>query len=216
MDWPTAIEWPGVFDTVSRGGLTAWPAGGVGLIGDSLGPIVHAHDDASEIFYFLSGRCRLEVGRTEHILQPGDFVLVPPEAPHNLWNDSPGEPLVVFWLVAPNYADNRWRTEDFRPEGYERPLVRAHADGRGTLPSDMNIVSQMDRFGRDDGLQRQDPTADTFFLVTDGAVDVLIAGDDNQLDRGAWRHIPAGTPWSATGASPAASAIVMRIPHRGR
>ena len=60
MDWPTAIEWPGVFDTISRGSLTAWPAGGVGLIGDSLGPIMHAHDDASEIFYFLSGRCRLE------------------------------------------------------------------------------------------------------------------------------------------------------------
>ena len=213
-DWRSAIERPGVFDAVSRGGLTAWLAGGVGLIGDSLGPIIHAHDDASEIFYFLSGRCRLEVGRTEHVLQPGDFVLVPPEVPHNLWNASPDEPLVVFWLVAPNYVDNRWRTEHFRPEGYERPLVRAHADGPGTLPSDMNIVSEMVRLGGGFGREREDPTADTIFLVTDGAVDVFSAGGDGQLDRGGWRHIPAGAPWSAIGVSSVASAIVMRIPHR--
>lgn len=217
IDWRTAIERPGVFDAVSRGGLTAWPAGGVGLVGDSLGPIMHAHDDASEIFYFLSGRCRLEVGRTEHLLDAGDFVLVPPEAPHNLWNASPDEPLVVFWLVAPNYADNRWRTEDFRPEGYERPLVRAHADRPGTLPSDTNIVSEMYRLGPGgDPLESGDPTADAILLVADGAVGVRVAGDDDQLDRGMWRHIPAGTPWSASGASPAASVIVMRIPHRAR
>ena len=216
MDWRSAIERPGVFDTISRGGLTAWPPGGVGLIGDSLGPIMHAHDDASEIFYFLSGRCRLEVGRTEHVLQPGDFVLVPPEVPHNLWNALPDEPLVVFWLVAPNYADNRWRTEDFRSEGYERPLVRAHADGPGPLPSDGNIVSEMYRLGGGSGLEREDPTADTIVLATDGAVDVRIAESDGQLDRGEWRHIPAGTPWSAARASPVASAIVIRIPHRGR
>lgn len=217
IDWRTAIERPGVFDTVSRGGLTAWPPGGVGLIADSLGPIMHAHDDATEIFYFLSGRCRLEVGRTEHLLDQGDFVLVPPEVPHNLWNASPEEPLVVFWLVAPNYADNRWRTMDFRPEGYERRLVRTHADGLGTLPSDTNLGSKMFRLGPGtDLLESGDPTTDAILLVTDGPVVVRVAGDDDQLDQGGWRHIPAGTPWSASGASSMASVIVMRIPHRAR
>ncbi len=215
VDWRAATERPGVFDTISRGSLTAWPPGGVGLIGDSLGPQMHAHDDASEIFFFLSGRCRLEVGRTEHLLDAGDFVLVPPEVPHNLWNATPEEPLVVFWLVAPNYADNRWRTEDFRSEGYDRPLVRARADESGPLPSDGNIVSDLRRLAGDEPIGVDpDPTADTLVLVTRGAV-VVRAGDDGEsLEPGGWRHLPAGTAWSARADSGPASLLVMRVPHR--
>ncbi len=216
IDWRSAIEQPGVFDTVSRGSLTAWPPGGVGLIGDSLGPTMHAHDDASEIFYFLSGRCRLEVGNGEHLLDPGDFVLVPPEVPHNLWNATPDEPLVVFWLVAPNYADNRWRTADFRPEGYERPLVRAAAGQPGVLPSDGNIVSELVRLEAGVELEVGVDDADAIVLVIDGEAD--IRGDDAteaaRLDRGGWRHHPAGTTRLVSAASSQASLIVMRIPLR--
>ena len=43
-----------------RGGATVWPRGGTRLLDDALGPTMHLHDDASEIFYFVGGRCRLE------------------------------------------------------------------------------------------------------------------------------------------------------------
>lgn len=66
-----------------------------GLIGDTLGPIMHAHHQASEIFYFISGRCRLEVGNGEELFEPGDFVLVPPLLSHNLWNAG-NDDLLVF------------------------------------------------------------------------------------------------------------------------
>lgn len=213
IDWRSAIEQPGVFDAVSRGSLTAWPPGGVGLIGDSLGPSMHAHDDASEIFYFLSGHCRLEVGRTEHLLDPGDFVLVPPEVPHNLWNATPDDPLVVFWLVAPNYADNRWRTDDFRPEGYDRPLVRAAADQPGALPSDGNIVSELVHLEAGAAIEVGGDGTDAIVLVIEGGAELSDGSDSVRLDRGGWRHHPAGTTRLVTAAS-SASLIVMRIPLR--
>lgn len=217
VDWRTEMERPGVFSRVCRGSLTAWPVGGVGLIGDSLGPIMHAHDDASEIFLFLAGRCRLEVGRTEHLLDTGDFVLVPPEVPHNLWNETPEEPLVVFWLVAPNYPDNKWRTDDFRPEGYERPAVRAGTERPGPLPSDGNIESELRALASGEaGTAARDDAADTFLVVTSGTVDVRIDGDDEALEPGGWRHVQAGISWSAQTTGGPAAIVVMRVPHRGR
>lgn len=217
VDWRTEMERPGVFSPVCRGSLTAWPVGGVGLIGDSLGPIMHAHDDASEIFLFLAGRCRLEVGRTEHVLETGDFVLVPPEVPHNLWNATPEEPLAVFWLVAPNYADNKWRTEDFRPEGYERPLVRAGTDRPGPLPSDANIESELRALAPGEaGASTRDDAADTLVVVTSGTAGLRVDGDEETLEPGGWRHVPAGIPWVARAADGPAAIVVMRVPHRER
>jgi quercetin dioxygenase-like cupin family protein len=206
---------PGVYDSVSRASVFAWAPGAAGLDGDSLGPTMHAHDDASEIFYILSGRCRLEVGRTEHLLDPGDFALVAPEVPHNLWSASPEETLTVFWLVAPNYADNRWRTEDFRPEGYERPLEQAQAKDPGSLPSDGNIISELRVLGPDQGPEPDaDASADTIVLVAEGTVTVTSAGESQHLEPGGWRHVPGGTTWSARPSKGTASVLLIRIPHR--
>ena len=103
MDWHA---WTGQhisFTEIRRGGATVWLIGGKGLLDDSLGPILHSHDRASEIFYFIAGRCRLEVGDSEEFFGPGDFILVPPDVPHNLWNAG-DDNLLVFWLVVPNFA----------------------------------------------------------------------------------------------------------------
>jgi len=141
MNWQTWMEQHLPFTEIKRGGATVWPKGGNGLIGDSLGPVLHSHDNASEIFYFLAGRCRLEIGDTEEFFEAGDFILVPPDVPHNLWNAGEDE-LLVFWLVAPNFIQNKWRTENFVPGAMKRRGVRARVENGADLPSDKNIRTQ--------------------------------------------------------------------------
>src|SRR5690242_17329669 len=125
MDWQQWIEQQLPYTEIKRGGATVWAVGASGLIGDSLGPILHIHDGASEIFYFVSGRCRMEVGDSEEIFEAGDFVLVPPLVPHNLWNGGDDD-MLVFWLVAPNFINNKWRTDNFPPGAMSLQAIRTH------------------------------------------------------------------------------------------
>src|SRR5258708_39996391 len=83
MDWHAWMDQHIPATVIQRGGATAWPKGGQGLVGDSLGPIMHLHDGASEIFYFLAGRCRLQIGISQDFFGPGLLVLLPPEGRPN-------------------------------------------------------------------------------------------------------------------------------------
>lgn len=127
-----------------RGGAAVWPKEAQCLVGDSLGPIMHSHDLASEIFFFVAGQCRLEIGDTAELFGPGDLVLIPPDVPHNLWNAGE-EDLLVFWLVAPHFAGNKWRTENFVEGARQMRAMRSHVQAGAALPSnhqvDMRIVT---------------------------------------------------------------------------
>ena len=127
MDWHTWIEQSLPRTEIMRGGATVWERGSTGLIGDTLGPVMHLHDGASEIFYFISGKCRLEVGDTEEYFSAGDFALVPPEVPHNLWNAG-DEDLLVFWIVAPHMPEDKWRTQAITAEEMKRRVIRSRVE----------------------------------------------------------------------------------------
>jgi mannose-6-phosphate isomerase-like protein (cupin superfamily) len=159
MDWQAWIDQRLPFTEIKRGGATVWPRGGNGLIGDSLGPVLHSHDQASEIFYFISGRCRLEVGNSEEFFDPADFILVPPDVPHNLWNAGEDE-LLVFRLVAPNFVHNKWRTENLVPGAMEMRGISGRVDNGAELPSDQNIRTQLIRLSPNasDGTSREQQT----------------------------------------------------------
>jgi quercetin dioxygenase-like cupin family protein len=92
-----------------------WPVGAANLFGDPLGPTRHAHDDAEEYYFFLSGRCLVEIGGEERVVGPGDLVHIPADAPHNLLGEVGGDDVWSFILVAPNLAHNKWRLSDFLP-----------------------------------------------------------------------------------------------------
>ncbi len=49
MDWRTWIRQSLPRTEIMRGGATVWEKGAKGLLGDTLGPVMHAHDKASEI-----------------------------------------------------------------------------------------------------------------------------------------------------------------------
>ncbi len=128
---------------IVRGGAAVWPKGARRLLGDPLGPIMHSHDLATEIFFFVSGRCRLEIGDSAELYVPGDVVLIPPDVPHNFWN-ADEEDLLVFWLVAPHFVSNKWRTENFVKGAMQLRAVRTHVQaGMNLLGNDhinMRIV----------------------------------------------------------------------------
>ena len=66
----------------------------------------HAHDDASEVIYVISGNMRLEVDGDTHILRQGDAVLIEVGAVHQIFNDSPDTDLVhTFTFCPPGPAD---------------------------------------------------------------------------------------------------------------
>jgi mannose-6-phosphate isomerase-like protein (cupin superfamily) len=63
----------------------------------------HFHPEAEELYFFTAGRGRLRVADEEREVAAGDCVVIPPGAPHKLWNASDTEPLVLLCCCAPAY-----------------------------------------------------------------------------------------------------------------
>jgi mannose-6-phosphate isomerase-like protein (cupin superfamily) len=213
MNWQAWIEQRIPFTPIQRGGATVWPQGGHGLIGDSLGPILHLHDDASEIFYFISGRCRLEIGNSEEFFGPGDFVLVPPLVPHNLWNVG-DEDLLVFWLVAPNFVNNKWRTDNFPPGAMELRAVRSHVEPGVELPSDDKIRSRLLTLSpTSPGLaSRTGEQQEAVLYLVEGQAEIKIGKLGGTFAGHDFAHVPAATAYSVTPMGGPASVLLFEMP----
>lgn len=196
MNWQSWLGQQTPHTAIQRGGPTIWPKGAPGLIGDSLGPILHLHDDASEIFYFISGQCRMEVGDREEIFGPGDFVLVPPLVPHNIWNAGDDD-LVLFWLVAPNFVDNRWRTDGFPPGAMDGQVFRGHVNGSASLPGDENISSAVHSLPAGRQAQaRTDEAQEVLLYVLEGAGSVSIDGRQSAVQGHSILYVPSQTDYT--------------------
>lgn len=65
----------------------------------------HLHRTSEELYYFTAGSGRIRVGREERTVRPGDCVVIPPGAPHKLFNDSPTDDLRLLCCCAPPYSD---------------------------------------------------------------------------------------------------------------
>ena len=212
MDWHAWIEQRIPATEVQRGGATVWPAGGQGLIGDSLGPVMHLHNGASEIFYFVAGRCRLEIGDSEEFFEPGDFVLVPPEVPHNLWNAGESD-LLVFWLVAPNFIANKWRTGSFPPGAMDRRALRSRVDSGAALPGDPNLRTRLLTLRAPSAhaartAERQEAIA----YVTAGRAEVQVGRLGGRLEAQEFVHVPVGTQYSLAPAGGPATLLLFEMP----
>lgn len=208
-DWTTLIQQSGIFDGSARGGLTAWSDADGALIGDSLGPVMHSHDEASEVFYFLRGVCRLEVGEGEEILRAGDLILVPPDVPHNFWSIG-SEPVVVFWLVVPNLQDNKWRTDRFR--GQERwGSRRAMFGAGGDLPSDERIMSvgHVLEPGESVGREATLPGGEVVLITAGDVTWSSGSGSSEAMATGAWRRVDRGGRWSVTSGGPGPAQVLV-------
>jgi mannose-6-phosphate isomerase-like protein (cupin superfamily) len=212
MDWHSWIDQPFPFTEIKRGGATVWPRGGKGLLDDSLGPVLHSHDVASEIFYFISGRCRLEVGDTEELFNPGDFILVPPDVPHNLWNAGDDD-LLVFWIVAPNLVNNKWRTENFRDGAMSLRGFRSHVAPGAELPSDAQIRSRVLTLKEEDRYRSQlTAQQEAIVYLLDGQAEVRIGEESKTFRPNQFVEVPQGSDWSASPVGSSANILLFEMP----
>ncbi len=215
MDWQAWIQQSLPRTEIMRGGATVWPKGAQRLIGDVLGPVMHLHDGASEIFYFVSGACRLEVGEGEEYFSAGDFVLVPPGVPHNLWNAG-NDDLLVFWIVAPHKADNKWRTKDITPGEMQGKVMRSRVTPGVDLPSDDNIHSRLVRLEANERLEEKTQTGqEAVIYIQSGQALVTVGKLSGRLDAHEFVHVPVGTSYSVQASDTAAMVLLFRMPGRG-
>ena len=76
-----------------RGGCHRWKPGWHGR--------KHSHDGAVEVFFVVEGVCDFDVDGQLFTLRSGQYVLIPPEVPHELWNRT-ADDLLMFLVVAPH------------------------------------------------------------------------------------------------------------------
>lgn len=215
MDWQTWIRQSLPRTDYMRGGATIWQVGASRLLDDALGPILHIHDDASEIFYFISGRCRLEVGDSEEFFEAGDFVLVPPQVPHNVWRHG-DEDLLVLWIVAPHFQANKWRTDDFPAGAMQRRALRGRVAAGGQLPSDDQIESRLLTLAA--GTRETGRTAEqqeAVIYIVDGQADVKVGHLSGRLASHEFVHVPVDTAYAVECSAGPALAILFRFPRGG-
>jgi len=150
----------------SRGLL--WPADADWFANDPLGPMPHTHPNASEIFFLATGSLQLTVGSDVLTLEPGDFVLVPPDTYHEPLNVG-GTDLCVLVVVAPNWRDERWKPSGFVDSDYAGKAQLAGTAAPGPLPSDELIESQVVELAPGQSLEVESrPDADRLVYVLEG------------------------------------------------
>ena len=63
----------------------------------------HYHHVAEELYFLTAGTGRLRVGDEERDVRAGQCIVIPPGAPHKLWNTG-DEPVVLLCCCAPPYS----------------------------------------------------------------------------------------------------------------
>jgi quercetin dioxygenase-like cupin family protein len=168
-DWRDWVAQQLVFTEAVRGGPLVWPAGDSHLHGDPLGPVRHAHDDAAEYYFVLSGACLVEVGGEERIATAGDLVYIPADAPHNLLHEVGGRDAWVYVLVSPNLAHRKWRTSDYRPGADDlRMTVTRPLEGEGAAAAGNLFPAELVELRRGEPVSHTAATSESVYLVVRG------------------------------------------------
>jgi mannose-6-phosphate isomerase-like protein (cupin superfamily) len=66
--------------------------------------VAHLHRLSEEIYLFVSGSGRMQLGDETLDVEAGSAVVIEPGTPHKLWNTG-AEPLVLFCCCSPPYSD---------------------------------------------------------------------------------------------------------------
>ncbi len=144
-DWKEWMKQPLIWTERIRSRALVWTPDAHWFINDPLGPLPHAHDDASEIIYIAAGQMDIQVGASKQRVGPGELLFMPPDRYHNYWLVG-DETVCLYVLVTPNHKYARWRYKDFKPGAFEghAPLKSAFApDATESMPSDERITTHV-------------------------------------------------------------------------
>jgi mannose-6-phosphate isomerase-like protein (cupin superfamily) len=185
---------PFFFTEAARGGPWVWKVGADRFEGEPLGPVRHAHDDAAEYYYMYRGSAHVETGGVEFVLEEGQLGYIPPDAPHNFTGPASDRDAWFFCVIGPNFADNKWRVQDFKP-GSESlrmavatPFVDEQLPGGGTLSA-----AALELRPGDDPIELMPAGLEVVYLVVDGAIELkLFGGLHGTIESGTFVHVREG------------------------
>jgi mannose-6-phosphate isomerase-like protein (cupin superfamily) len=202
MDEPTrqpddVTNWgvdPFFFAEAARGGPWLWRVGGSGFEGEPLGPVRHAHDDAAEYYYMFQGSAYVETGGEEFVLEEGELGYIPPDAPHNFLGPAGDRDAYFFCVIAPNFADNKWRVKDFRPGSESLRMAVGSPFDSKVLPGGATLSAEAVHLTADDGVLGVTPVGfDVVYLVVQGSIDIRMTGGlHGTINAGTYLHLRDG------------------------
>ena len=85
---------------------------GIVTVAPNIGPPLHLHHNQEEIFHFLKGRFKVQIGDDTTICESGDVVYIPAGTPHAFINIS-NEPGEFIFVITPGGTDKFF--EEFAP-----------------------------------------------------------------------------------------------------
>ena len=187
--WQEWVRQGLLFTEAVRGGPLVWPVGATHLHGDPLGPIRHAHDDADEYYFILSGQCLVEVGGEERVATAGDLVYIPANAPHNLLGEVGGSDAWAFILVAPNLTHNKWRLSDFLPGSEELRMTVSRPLGGDDSARNHTFAAEAVHVPGATSLVKMADRGELVGLVTEGRAHVRVGAMAGNLGAGDYFHV---------------------------
>jgi mannose-6-phosphate isomerase-like protein (cupin superfamily) len=171
-----------------------WPAGEAWFVNDPLGPKPHSHPGASEIYFLVTGRMEVEVGRQTVHLEAGatDFLFIPPSTFHDPRAVGDGH-VCLLGLVAPNFRDCRAKYEGFTEEDMRGAPVLASTGAVGALPGDDQLVSAVLELapGEQTGAEQR-TGADRFLYVLRGQATLTLEHLSGALEPHRYVNVMAG------------------------
>lgn len=182
------------FTEAARGGSLPWRIGGSKLEGDALGPVRHVHDDAAEYYYMFSGSAHVETGGEEFVLEEGQLGYIPPDAPHNFLGPASDRDACLFCVVGPNFADNKWRVNDFKPGSESlRMAVADPFDGDG-LPGGGTLSAHAITLpGGEPPIEVTPNGFEVIYIVAEGSMQLsLFGGLHGTIEAGTYIHVRDG------------------------
>jgi quercetin dioxygenase-like cupin family protein len=193
-DWKDWMTQPLVWSERIRSRALVWTPEANWFINDPLGPLPHAHDDASEIIYIAAGHMDIQVGETKQRVGPGDLLFMPPDRYHNYWLVG-DETVCLYVLVVPNHKQARWRYKDFKAGAFEGHAPMANAftsQALESMPSDERIgvhVRELSPGASTDW--SVESVKEKMIYVLAGHLHIEIAHMSGTLKANDYQHVPA-------------------------
>ena len=185
----------------------------------------HVHREHADVFWVLEGALSVWLGEEEHVLEPGDFGLAPPEVVHRYRSEG------ARWLNihAPGCGFEGW----LRSRGTDEAFDQHPPPGDGGRPPEEGVLLRRGegelielgplargwvKAGADDGLgsvslveaelgpENSGPPAhrhagltDSFYVL-DGTLTVLLGEERHQVPAGGYALVPPGNVHSVANA----------------